>query len=1696
MKPRANRLCLELALLLATISTTWSFIVLAPSLFLAGNEETILVINPKSRTLKGEIGLANNPQLGTDPTYTPQVLTLQPGEFRVVKFNIHQNFTPFIDLKATFDGVSQIRTFSVSQRGLHIMVQTDKPIYSPKEKGVHVRVITVDQQIRPADRIYRVQIKNPENRLMMSKDLHNATLSMFHLNYQFPEDPDLGEWKVVVLYGNDLRQKLEQKFELQEYVLPTFRVDIDITDTLVPSMNSTSAKITATHVYGKPVQGQVFVKEFIETVIGNPTHYGSLNWTKLNEDGEAVFNIDLTKYKSKNVWRAVINEKRLLLQADVYELTSGKTVTVKSDRAVFERSFYKVSMAEMQKSIRPGYPALITIRVRYPNGGFAKDVPVRIRAYNDDERPIAGAPRRPEHTDAYGRASFIVPTEPSYTQIRVDFEIGQHKRSMPAHYTFRAHKERQYIALKKVPPEMQFEVGTSFPVEVHFKPENAFSGAIVAIIAAGRVLQVENMPKNGSRGVVNFLITPEMSPLARVVAVGYMERRNVSIDSYIMSIKPHCRHAEFELDCSFQPTPGGHGTVKVFDAELGTTVGLSIVDQAVYALKNRPPLTKKQIFDRFMEADRGCSDGGGADVEESAGSAGLVLITDRVMTKSCQDSKEKRRSRRSALLKERSNDEFALKCCELAYSKYHSSRSCEERSESLIHEFDGQRLREVCQQHFLQCCHKPLVGSHTGHIRPFSIFTRQKLDGRQRIGGVLPDPQDFIEEEEEPVPEQHIRKDFRESLLFQNIEITENHSISKVDLTLPHSITTWSLETISVNPRGGVCAKDPIEITALKEFFIQLDLPYKVIRNEHVQIKVTLYNYRDVPVSGNLYIYGVEGVCTEAAPGQRSEKKSFRIQPYSSYKIAYPVFPTHNGTHEIRVEALTLYDSDAIVKKLYVVPEGREVRKSYSVALDPMNSQRRKARSITCGPSCESKIDASQRNQTIVIDTSLPDDVVDGTDYATLRVIGEKMGPAIVTALDDIESMLTLPKGCGEQNMMRLAPLVFVTEFRKAIQQLDVPTEKRAKDHIMMAYNRQLGFRKPNGSFSAFRNRGSSVWLTAFVAKVFCRASPFFTDSETFREASADAVDWLLTKQGREGSFEETKPILHKSLLGGVKGRKALTAFVTLALDECRHNIRSENHQKWRSVLDQAKLYLMRTLDQTHEGYTAALMAYALSDTNVSSQAMTNLRNHLILNQEINTFSIATNDNAPSTIEGNGYALLAATKTQRNDMSLPLSNWLITQQGATGGFQSTQDTVVALQALSEYFSKNRESKIDLSVLISHGKHFKRDLRVAEDSAMTLQTMTTNDLGDKMYVHATGSGTGLLSVLIKYNTILPLAERCIFNVTINATIEEASDMDSDPYMESQIIDSARTQALQKVDELLERYKKTRRRRSIRPDQLVYRLDVCAYVLGDEPSGMSVIEVDMITGYAPIKGDLVLLQQRLKIDRFEILPDRVNLYITEFPVGKKLCYDFRVVQEFTVSNAQPATVSVYDYYTKGGNCPTFYELRSFKKVLVECASQNSGSRLDKMCTCIQNSCPSREPFRPKVKEQIQTIEPGREIVLGYICNHDLAFVGTVRSCSAFHRTIYCQVMVSNLMYSKSPEAGDIVTFAVHEYCKKVMIEGDQHLFLTNANLPHKEGGVLHRNHTLSSKSIIYRLNGAIDANIVASFDYVAKNMRCPD
>lgn len=38
---------------------------------------------------------------------------------------------------------------------------------------------------------------------------------------------------------------------------------------------------------------------------------------------------------------------------------------------------------------------------------------------------------------------------------------------------------------------------------------------------------------------------------------------------------------------------------------------------------------------------------------------------------------------------------------------------------------------------------------------------------------------------------------------------------------------------------------DPYEVTVMQDFFIDLRLPYSVVRNEQVEIRAVLYNYRE-----------------------------------------------------------------------------------------------------------------------------------------------------------------------------------------------------------------------------------------------------------------------------------------------------------------------------------------------------------------------------------------------------------------------------------------------------------------------------------------------------------------------------------------------------------------------------------------------------------------------------------------------------------------------------------------------------------------------------------------------------------------------------------------------------------------------------------------------------------------------------------
>ncbi|KAG0442310.1 hypothetical protein HPB47_015736, partial [Ixodes persulcatus] len=143
--------------------------------------------------------------------------------------------------------------------------------------------------------------------------------------------------------------------------------------------------------------------------------------------------------------------------------------------------------------------------------------------------------------------------------------------------------------------------------------------------------------------------------------------------------------------------------------------------------------------------------------------------------------------------------------------------------------------------------------------------------------------------------------------------------IAKFEGSLPHSITKWFVQAVSVSPEGGICVAEPAEVTAFRKVFLQVDLPYKVVRNEQVEVLVTVYNYGPDLLYGAVFLHGVPGVCTGARHQLRPDRKPVEVKAQSATSVTFPVIPTLEGKHTIRILVNTSQGKDSVEKILNVV---------------------------------------------------------------------------------------------------------------------------------------------------------------------------------------------------------------------------------------------------------------------------------------------------------------------------------------------------------------------------------------------------------------------------------------------------------------------------------------------------------------------------------------------------------------------------------------------------------------------------------------------------------------------------------------------------------------------------------------------------------------------------------------------------------
>uniref|UniRef100_A0A8C0H0T5 Alpha-macroglobulin receptor-binding domain-containing protein n=1 Tax=Chelonoidis abingdonii TaxID=106734 RepID=A0A8C0H0T5_CHEAB len=471
----------------------------------------------------------------------------------------------------------------------------------------------------------------------------------------------------------------------------------------------------------------------------------------------------------------------------------------------------------------------------------------------------------------------------------------------------------------------------------------------------------------------------------------------------------------------------------------------------------------------------------------------------------------------------------------------------------------------------------------------------------------------------------------------------------------------------------------------------------------------------------------------------------------------------------------------------------------------------------------------------------LPENVVQGSARAYFSVLGDILG----TAMQNLQQLLQMPFGCGEQNMVLFAPNIYVLDYLNKTGQLSEETKSKAIGYLVSGYQTQLKYKHQDGSYSTFGPRygqPGNTWLTAFVLKSFAQAhSHIFIEEKHIQ----DALAWLAGKQKDNGCFSSSGTLLNNAIKGRVD-EVTLSAYITIALLEIPLPIHCNVP------------VLVPLKPQTELGTPS----HSLHPEREAFKKGNPVKKDF--NMEV---------------EMTSYVLLAYLTTQpaasQDHLSLAtqIAKWISKQQNPNGGFSSTQDTVVALQALSRYgVSTYAKGGGASTVTLQSTGDFQSQFQVDHMNRLLLQRMALSEVPGDYSMGVTGEGCVYMQTSLRYN-VFPKPDEAPFVREVH-TVPETCD-------------SAKAQR-------------------------TFNIAINISYTGKRPvSNMVIVDVKMLSGFIPVKSSVRKLEGHHHIHYTELSTNHVLLYMEQVS-NVTQSFSFAVEQDFPIQSLKPALVKVYDYY----------------------------------------------------------------------------------------------------------------------------------------------------------------------------------------
>jgi len=418
---------------------------------------------------------------------------------------------------------------------------------------------------------------------------------------------------------------------------------------------------------------------------------------------------------------------------------------------------------------------------------------------------------------------------------------------------------------------------------------------------------------------------------------------------------------------------------------------------------------------------------------------------------------------------------------------------------------------------------------------------------------------------------------------------------------------------------------------------------------------------------------------------------------------------------------------------------------------------------------------------------------VAGSPEGQVTISGDTIGPTFPdNSPVSLETMF--PTGHGrygkgtEYHAFNLAANTWQLHYLRLTNQLTDDNMDMKKDvfrQMNEEYTAVMRRFTSRGSLSMWDRSHPSVWLTAWCIKIFKDVS--FQDWEDYiyidPEVFGHSVMWLINYQSQEGDFQENPNFetphhfpMRSSQSLNVTTNIPLTAHVLIAMDSVAPLLTGTVKKYCSTSRHRAMKYLERNLARISDPYELAITAYALARSR-SPEADTAYGRLLGMKRvedgmvywsrtKITTNPVRYEFNKPYreakvrqlndalAVEATGYAILTLFLVEGGGITIlqdQIVKWFNTMRLGVGGFISTVDTIVALEALVKYsYNNNIKDLTNMEVMVDlPDSNITEYFKINRNGISTGLTIGIPNVWGHVNLKAKGRGQALAQLDLTY-----------------------------------------------------------------------------------------------------------------------------------------------------------------------------------------------------------------------------------------------------------------------------------------------------------------------------------------------------------